>query len=99
MLTDSGLVHGLRTYAWTKEKSLQLPCEGQAYKKSDVQGTPVEVVTLQAYKLSPSFFAERMRGVSADMSRDIFSRLQGIKVIDAAGYCQWKKCDVPHSCW
>ena len=64
-----------------------------------VQGTPVEVVMLQPYKLSPGFFAERMRGVSADMSEDIFSRLQAIDVIDAAGYCQWEKCDVPYSCW
>ena len=66
---------------------------------SPVQGTPTELVTLQPYKLSPSFFAERMRGVSAEMSSDIYSRLQGIDVIDADGYCHWKKCDVPHSCW
>ena len=37
--------------------------------------------------------------VSSEMSADIYSRLQSIDVIDAQGYCQWKKCDVPHSCW
>ena len=37
--------------------------------------------------------------VSTEMSADIYSRLQGIDVIDTEGYCQWKKCDVPHSCW
>ncbi len=64
-----------------------------------VQGTPVEVVTLQPYKLYPSFFAERMRGVSADLSKEIYNRLQDIDVIDPTGYCQWRKCDVPYSCW
>ena len=37
--------------------------------------------------------------VSTEMSADIYSRLQSIDVIDAEGYCQWNKCDVPHSCW
>ena len=64
-----------------------------------MQGASIELVTLQPYKLSPSFFAERMRGVSAEVSADIYKRLQNISVIDAEGYCHWKKCDVPHSCW
>ena len=37
--------------------------------------------------------------VSREMSADIYSRLQSIDAIDTEGYCQWKKCDVPHSCW
>lgn len=59
----------------------------------------MDVVTLQPYKLYPGFFAERMRGVSADLSKEIYSRLQEINVIDPAGFCQWRKCDVPYSCW
>ena len=61
-----------------------------------VQGATVSTIVLKPYALSPGFFAERMRGVSEEQSQDIYLRLQGINVIDAAGFCIWEKCEY---CW
>ncbi|BDA48553.1 hypothetical protein COCOBI_12-2330 [Coccomyxa sp. Obi] len=60
------------------------------------QGALTQKIELQPYLLTPHFFAERMRGVDAEVSQKIFARLQDIDVINKDGLCIWKKCE---NCW
>jgi hypothetical protein len=61
-----------------------------------MQGTVTREIQLGPYLLTPHFFASRMRGVSIEVSQEIFARLQAIDVIDKDGLCIWYKCE---KCW
>ena len=60
-------------------------CEN-CLKQSRLQGIHVRKLVMQPYPLTPAFFAERIRGVSLEVSMRLHARWRALGLLDAHGF-------------